>query len=156
MTTTEHAVVHSTFVIERSYPTSPRRVFNAFADPKAKAQWFGSDDFPSSHYELDFRVGGREINRGGPPDGPVFTYDSRFADIVSNERIVTTYEMYMGEQRISVSVATLEFTPEGSGTRMVYTDHGVYLDGLDTPEQREHGTQELFNALGLALARATI
>jgi uncharacterized protein YndB with AHSA1/START domain len=154
MTTTEHSVLHSTFVIERTYPASPRRVFNAFADPAIKSHWFGSDDFPSSHYALDFRVGGREINRGGPPDGPVYTFEARYADIVPNERIVTTYDMYMGEQRISVSVATVELVPDGSGSRMVYTDQGAYFDGLDTPEQREHGTNELFNALGAELERS--
>ena len=155
MTTTDHAVVHSTFVIERTYPAAPRRVFDAFADPQVKRRWFGSDDFPSSEYELDFRVGGREINRGGPPDGPVFTFEARYADIVPNERIVTTYDMYMGKQRISVSLATVELVPDGSGTRMVYTDHGAYLDGLDTPDQREHGTRELFNALGVELDRSS-
>ena len=28
------------------------------------------------------------------------------------------------------------------------TEHGVYLDGHDTPAQREHGTNELIDALG--------
>ena len=36
-------------------------------------------------------------------------------------------------------------------------EHGAYLDGLDTPEEREHGTIELLDALGRVLAgdRAT-
>ncbi len=34
------SVTHSTFVIERSYPTSPERVFAAFADPAKKRRWF--------------------------------------------------------------------------------------------------------------------
>ena len=35
---TERSVTHSTFVLERVYPAAPARVFNAFADPKAKAK----------------------------------------------------------------------------------------------------------------------
>ena len=36
------SIEHSTFVIERTYGASPARVFQAFADPAAKAQWFGA------------------------------------------------------------------------------------------------------------------
>jgi uncharacterized protein YndB with AHSA1/START domain len=147
-------VTHGTFVIERSYGASPQRVFAAWSDPKAKAQWFvGPDDWQSSDHELDFRVGGLEHVSGGSPDGgPTFAYDARYQDIVPDERIVTTYEMHMDDVRISVSVATIEFRPEGSGTRLVLTEQGAFLDGHDTPAQREHGTRELLENLGKALA----
>ena len=52
----------------------------------------GSVEALGSGYELDFRVGGREVNRGGPPGGPVWTYTAEFRDIVVNERIVLTTE----------------------------------------------------------------
>lgn len=69
---TERSVMHATFVIERTYDASPARVFAAWADPAAKARWFaGPDDWESGAYELDFRVGGRERARGGPPGGSV-------------------------------------------------------------------------------------
>ena len=117
----ERSVTHATFVIERTYDASPARVFAAWADPKAKARWFvGPDNWQSSNHELDFRVGGRESVSGGPDGGPVHSYDAEYRDIVPNERIVTTYEMHMDETRISVSVATVEFTPAGDGTRLVY------------------------------------
>jgi uncharacterized protein YndB with AHSA1/START domain len=146
-------VTHGTFVIERSYDATPQRVFAAWSDPKAKAQWFvGPDEWQSSDHELDFRVGGLEHVSGGSPDGgPTFSYDARYQDIVSDERIVTTYEMHMDDVRISVSVATVEFRPEGSGTRLVLTEQGAFLDGHDTPAQREHGTRELLENLGKAL-----
>jgi uncharacterized protein YndB with AHSA1/START domain len=146
-------VTHGTFVIERSYDATPQRVFAAWSDPKAKAQWFvGPDEWQSSDHELDFRVGGLEHVSGGSPDGgPTFSYDARYQDIVPDERIVTTYEMHMDDVRISVSVATVEFRPEGSGTRLVLTEQGAFLDGHDTPAQREHGTRELLENLGKAL-----
>ncbi|MCW2644988.1 MAG: hypothetical protein QOF87_4166 [Pseudonocardiales bacterium] len=149
---TARSVTHGTFAIERSYDASPQRVFAAWSDSKAKAQWFvGPDDWESSDHALDFRVGGLEHVSGGSPDGPKFSYDARYQDIVPDERIVTTYEMHMDDVRISVSVATVEFRPEGSGTRLVLTEQGAFLDGYDTPAQREHGTGELLDALGKAL-----
>jgi DNA-binding response OmpR family regulator len=36
----ERSVIHSTFVIERSYPATSERVFAAFADPTKKRRWF--------------------------------------------------------------------------------------------------------------------
>jgi hypothetical protein len=62
--------------------------------------------------------------------------------------------MDMGDVRISVSVATVELRPVGQGTQLIYTEHGAYLDGHDTPAQREEGTQELLDALGKELSRS--
>jgi uncharacterized protein YndB with AHSA1/START domain len=139
---TDRSVTHSTFVIERDYAAPPARVFAAWSDPGAKAQWFGASDF-----ELDFRVGGREVNRGGPEGGPVFTYDALYQDIVEDERIVYTYDMHLNGQRISVSVATVEFKPQADGTRLVFTEQGAFLDGFDDPRMREQGTGGLLAAL---------
>jgi uncharacterized protein YndB with AHSA1/START domain len=151
---TERSVTHATFVVERTYDAAPARVFAAFADPVAKARWFaGPEEWGPAEHELDFRVGGREISRGGPKGGPVFTYEARYQDIVPNERIISTYDMCMDETRISVSLATVALEPAGVGTRLTYTEQGAFLDGHDTPDQREHGTGELLDALGAELRR---
>jgi uncharacterized protein YndB with AHSA1/START domain len=142
-------VVHDTFVIDRTYDASPARVFTAFADPSAKVRWFGAPDDKDTPHEIDFRVGGREVLKGNAPDGgPMFTYEALYQDIVDNERIVYSYEMTMDGRRISVSVATVEFLDDGTGTRLILTEQGAYLDGLDTRETREQGTKELLDALG--------
>ncbi len=142
-------VVHDTFVIDRTYAASPRRVFQAFADQTEKLKWWGDPAIePGVNHTVDFRLGGREQMHGTIPDGPTFTYDAVYQDIVDDSRIVYTYEMTMNGRRISVSVATLEFYPTGGGTRLILTEQGAYLDGLDTMQAREHGTNELFNSLG--------
>jgi uncharacterized protein YndB with AHSA1/START domain len=150
--TDQRSVTHATFVIKRSYAAPPTRVFAAWADREAKRDWFSSPDADETGYQLDFRVGGREINRGGPPDGPLFTYEADYRDIVADRRIVYAYDMYMDDTRISVSVATVEIEPEGSGTRLTFTEQGAFLDGHDTPAQREHGTRSLLDKLEAALA----
>jgi uncharacterized protein YndB with AHSA1/START domain len=145
-------ITHDTFVIERTYDVPVAQVFGAWADPVLKARWFaGSAGALGAGYELDFRVGGREVNRGGPPGGPVYKYESEFRDIVREQRIVYTYEMYAGEARISVSVATVEFRGQDAATDLVLTEQGVFLDGHDTAAQRQHGTQLLLGALAAIL-----
>jgi uncharacterized protein YndB with AHSA1/START domain len=141
------SITHGTFVIDRSYPSSVGRVYRACTDPAVKALWFGS---PSQPLQMEFRVGGRETNRG-VQDGAEFIYEAVFRDIVENERIVTTYDMLMDGRRISVSVATMEFRPDGDGTALTYTEQGAFLDGYDKPEIREQGMQQLLDALGTHL-----
>jgi uncharacterized protein YndB with AHSA1/START domain len=144
----ERSVDHATFVVERSYDAAPDRVFAAWSDPQAKARWFGGAD---ERFELDFRVGGRERRRGIDAEGNAYTFQALYQDIVPASRIVYTYDMLVGATRISVSVATVEFRPQGAGTRLVFTEQGVFLDGHDTPARREHGMGSLLDALGAEL-----
>lgn len=153
---TRSAVLHDTFVIERTYDVPVAQVFVAWSDPVLKARWFaGSAEALGNGYELDFRVGGREVNRGGPPGGPVYSYEAQFRDIVLEQRIVSTYEMLADERRISVSVATVEFHRHGATTQLVLTEQGVFLDGLDTAAQREEGTRSLLDSLAAVLPGGT-
>jgi uncharacterized protein YndB with AHSA1/START domain len=150
----ERSTHHATFVIERTYDASPARVFTAWAEPANKARWFvGPDEWEQSDHELDFQVGGRERVSGGPPGGPVHSYDARYQDIVPNERIVYTYDMHLDDKRISVSLATVELEPEGDGTRLIFTEQAVFLDGADTEVSREQGTRSLLDNLETELER---
>jgi uncharacterized protein YndB with AHSA1/START domain len=147
------SVEHATFVVERKYEASPERAFAAWADPEAKARWYVDSD---AQLELDFRVGGRERSRGSAPDGSAYSYEALFQDIVPAQRIVYTYDMLLQETRISVSLATVEFTPEGDGdTRLVFTEQGAFLDGHESPARRAEGMGGLLDALGEELQSET-
>lgn len=150
-------VVHDTFVLERRYPASAQRVFGAWASQAAKDQWFGPDEqVEAFEHALDFRVGGREtIHARIVGQDATITLDALYQDIVDGQRIVYSYEMTMNGRRISVSVATIEFLSEGSGTVLILTEQGAYLDGLDTRAQREEGTVALLDQLGTYLDKET-
>lgn len=151
----KRSVTHNTFVIERVYPASPARVFAAWSQPEAKASWFnGPEEWELYEQGADFRVGGREFSRGGPKGGPVHSFECFYQDIVPNKRIIFSYDMRLDDVRISVSLATVEMLPEGTSTRLIYTEQGVYLDGYENPAEREHGMGELLDALGLYLQRS--
>src|SRR3954465_5406974 len=146
----ERSVTHTTFVIERIYPSTPSQVFHALADKEAKGKWFADPRQGGGKptLEMDFRVGGRETNSGGPKGGPVHYFNALYHDIVPDQRIIYSYDMHIGEQRISVSLATIELKPEGKRTRLTFTEQGAFLDGYDDPAGRERGTRELLDALG--------
>lgn len=142
----ERSVQHTTFVIERTYSASPARVFAAWANPETKAQWFPKAE------EFDFRVGGREVNRG-THEGVTYTFDAHYQDIVPDQRIAYTYSLDRDETRISVSVTTVEFQKSATGTRLIYTEQGAFFDGEDKPEYREQGTKSFLDALDAVLQR---
>jgi uncharacterized protein YndB with AHSA1/START domain len=143
------SVAHAQFTIERRYPAPVARVFAAWADPELKERWFvGPDEWERDEYALDFRVGGREVSRGGPPGAPVHTYNALYWDIVPDSRVVYTYEMLLGEQRTSVSLCTVTLSAEDNGTLLVLSEHGAFLDDLDAAQARRHGWGALLDALG--------
>jgi uncharacterized protein YndB with AHSA1/START domain len=144
----ERSAIHSTFVIERTYDAPPARVFAAWASASAKSQWWGGG---AEQLELDFRVGGSEHLTARMGDN-VYTYDALYEDIVDDERIVYSYNMHLNGAKMSVSVTTVELLAAGEGTQLRYTEQGVFLDGLDKPEMREHGTGEMLDKLAAALA----
>ncbi len=143
--TIQRSSEHATFAIERTYPAAPARVYAAWAEPDAKARWFGPTE--SDGRELDFRVGGAERFVADGPSGESYTYDARYQEIVPERRIVYGYTLDRGETRISASLVTVEIESAADGTRLLYTEQAVYLDGGDTPAMREHGTREMLQKL---------
>jgi uncharacterized protein YndB with AHSA1/START domain len=148
----DRSTVHSTFALERTYAATPARVWQAWADPAEKRRWFGPPEPAKAEHELEFRVGGQERLSVRMADGPLYKFIARLQDIVEGERFVQTYEMYLDDARISVSVTTIVFeAADDGGTKLTMTEQGVFLDGLDDPAEREHGTGEMLNALGTYL-----
>src|ERR1700679_3149496 len=101
----EPSVIHSTFVIERSYPKPPELVFSAFADAAKKRRWFAEGhSHKVEEFEMDFRVGGTERARyrftaGTPFEGIAITNEGSYQDIVPNRSIVTASTMTFGDKR---------------------------------------------------------
>lgn len=147
---TQRSMQHATFEIGRIYDASPAQVFGSWADRESKAQWFGPGG-SDGELALDFRVGGREHFTVPMPDGRTFGYDAHYHEIVPDQRITYAYSVDFDESRISVSLVTVEITPVGDRTRLRYTEQAVYLDGLDTPADREQGTLEEFKKLDAVL-----
>jgi uncharacterized protein YndB with AHSA1/START domain len=132
---------HHQFVIERDIAAAPALAFHAWADKDAKDAWFrGPGDWKLLERHFDFRTGCSERVKGQHPSGMISDFQCRYSDIVPDQRIVYTYDMYVGDKRISVSVVTVEFVPSTLGTNLKLTEQVVHLDGYPTPEDRKCGT----------------
>ena len=144
----ERSEIHATFVVERNYPVPVSAVWHALTDNDARDQWFGGgSEFDVHEKSHDFRVGGNAVEDGQWRGGPTSRFVSTYTDIIDQQRIVFTYDMWVDDRHISTSLTTIAVEPDGDGTRLTYTEQGVHLDGLDTVEGREEGTRGLLDNL---------
>lgn len=158
MTATEPTTIHDTFVVEHNYPQPPERVFGSFAQIERKRRWYADGDHELKAFEMDFRIGGSELlhyrfKEGHPISGSEIVNASGYHDIVPNQRIVVTSKMSLNGKPISITLVTLEFLPSGTGTDLVLTNQGTYVDWPDGAKMLEHGWKGLLESLGNDLAR---
>jgi uncharacterized protein YndB with AHSA1/START domain len=152
------SVIHNTFVIERNYPHTAKKVFAAFADVGKKRRWFAEGhSHEVEEFSVDFRVGGIErsayrFKEGTPFPGVPLVSEAVYLDIVDDRRIVQAANMSIGDKRISATMVTIELQPTDTGTKLVCTHQGAFFEGADGPQMREQGWRKLFDQLDASLA----
>ena len=110
---------------ERFVSASPAEVFDAIRDPERLARWWGPDGFTNSFHVFDFKPGGDWKHDMTGPDGTVYPNESRFLEIVPNEKVVIEHIATVHHFLLTI---TLTETPEG--TRI------DWHQDFDTPEER--------------------
>ena len=112
---------------------------------------------------VDFREGGTEKSRFRHLKGEeifgektIFGNETVFNEIVPNERIIFTYSMDRNGVRFSVSLASVELSAAGAGTRMVFTEHAAFFEGGDGAQMREAGWRELSDKLDQYLTKGAV
>jgi uncharacterized protein YndB with AHSA1/START domain len=144
--------VHDSFTLERTLDASPARAFAAFTTPQGKQKWFhGPPGWVTTVEAFDVRPGGRERAVTRSTDGVAHTFEAVYFDVERDRRLVYAYEMHLDARRISVSLATVEFTPDGAGTHLKITEQGVFLNGYDDAGSRERGTRDLLDRIVASL-----
>jgi len=131
-------VQHTTFVIERELAASPHHAFRFFSEPALKLRWNECHpDWSVLEDRVEFRVGGVEAKRWRTGEG----------DIVPAQRIIYAFDMTLRGERLSASLATVEFKPSASLTRMLFTEQMAYLGDEKSMRARIDGTGSGFDRL---------
>lgn len=153
-------VAHGQFTVEREYPVPPARVFAAHANADEKIQWFAKPDHEFieaiEEFTLDFSVGGSERLVARLASGKQMLLETRYWDIVENERIIATYDVVIGGRRLSVSLWSVQLFATEAGTKLVTIEDGAFLDELDNASQRIEGVTYDYDNLGVYLERAAV
>jgi uncharacterized protein YndB with AHSA1/START domain len=137
---------HATITLEHSYSAPVERVFSQFADPVARAAWSAPSEEVLVYDESDFRVGGKDVFRCGPKGNPKFRGETRYLQIVPNERVVSS-ETLDTDQPLAVALTTLEFEPTNGGTNLTVTVQIVSFAGPDMIRGYESGNKSALENL---------
>jgi uncharacterized protein YndB with AHSA1/START domain len=110
--------------ISRYFDAPPEMVYRAFTDPDQLAQWFAPLVFhvPRATVDIDAQTGGHwritMVNNDNPDlRAPI---NATFSKVIEN-RILVGYEIAQGFPGVpdgTKVTLTVEFIPEGSGTRL--------------------------------------
>lgn len=138
---------HATIILERSYRAPVERVFSEFADPGARARWSPPSNEVLIYDVTDFRAGGRDAFRCGPPSDPKFRGETLYHLIVPNKRVVSSETLDADGQRLAVSLNTLDFEATGEGTNLRLTVQMVSLVGAGMIQGYESGNKSALENL---------
>jgi uncharacterized protein YndB with AHSA1/START domain len=151
----EPKVVHSTFVVERSFPKPVETVFAALSKPEKVSKWFAEGaGHDLLEFNLNFTEGGTQhlvyrMKEGTPVAGKVIDNEARFQEIIPNDRIVMVTTMKFEGKRILASQITFELVPSTKGTDLITTHQGAYFDGdpMQMSMRLEEGWKGLMDRL---------
>ena len=152
-------VIHSTFVVERSFPKPPEIVFAAFADPAKARRWYAEGEgHDLDEFTSDFRVGGTQrlryrLGPGTPVAGMTINNQAHYQEIQPNRRIVTAQTMDLEGKRILAAQVTVELLPNGNGTDLIPTNQGAYFESGLSPQMLEAGWRGLLETLARELEK---
>lgn len=135
-------------VITRIFDAPRNLVFKVWTDPEHIKNWWGPGPFTAPRCEVDLKVGGEYIYVMRSPDGQEFPVQGKFIEIVKDEKLVYTDDMFkqadMWKMMIGGKVGpdvdfstiqlniTVKFEDVGSrSTRLTLTTRFVYNDVRD-------------------------
>jgi uncharacterized protein YndB with AHSA1/START domain len=95
---------------QRSIDAPISDVFRAFSDPGKLSRWWGPEGFTNSFSEFELREGGYWRFTMHGPDGADYPNESRFIEVVPNNRVVI--EHLLGHHFI----LTISFIADGGST----------------------------------------
>ncbi|HVS93850.1 MAG TPA: SRPBCC domain-containing protein [Mucilaginibacter sp.] len=81
-------------VITRIFDAPKELVFKVWTEPEHIKNWWGPKPFTAPRCEVDLKVGGEYIYVMRSPDGQEFPVQGKFIEIVKNEKLVYTDDMY--------------------------------------------------------------
>jgi uncharacterized protein YndB with AHSA1/START domain len=134
--------------IARRFRASPEKVFAACTDPTVMARWFGPKDFRVTELNAEVRQGGTFAFRMVGPPGEMAA-GGTYELVEPPTRLVHTWRWTDGLAEFPpdgiTSRITYEFSADGSGTRLTFTQEG--LPDQDEADSHEQGWSEALDKL---------
>ncbi len=121
--------------IKRRIKAPAAKIFAAWTQPQALAQWFGPEQISTSRAEIDAHVGGRFRIVMNDADGERHEVSGVYREVVPNEKLVFTWAWVTMPER--ESLVTVQLKPDGDATMLTLT-HEQLFDAA-TRDSHRHG-----------------
>ena len=135
----------SSLTLVRRIAARPSIVFEAMTTSEGLAAWFGPDDLPVVHAQVDAHVGGAYRVRFRRFDGSEHEACGEFLELVPPRRIVMSWRWALGgtaEERGRTSRIEVELRPIEGGTELTFT-HAALWDEESAQKHTEGWTGAL-------------
>jgi uncharacterized protein YndB with AHSA1/START domain len=143
--------------LERVLGARPERIFAAWTDPELLRRWWAAQaDWTTPEATTDVRVGGRYRLSMQDPTGATRTVFGEYLEVDPPRRLVYTWQWEPHPEmptESNVTVVTVEFVAEGSGTRVVLEQRG-FVDEADR-DRHEHGWGQCLDNLERRVIRGS-
>jgi len=126
--------------ITRVFDAPRALVFEAWADAKHLAQWWGPKGFTNPVCEMDARIGGKLRMHMRAPDGTIYPMKGEIRELVAPERLVfTSIAVDAAGRHLLEGLTTVTLADEGGKTRLtlhakavaVVEEAVAYLQGME-------------------------
>lgn len=144
--------VHDTIRLNRRIDAPVADVWNAYADSVARAQWSVPAGEKLVYEQTDFREGGHDSYRCGPPETLTFRAEVEYSRIVPNELIVYSETVKHEGQPIATGHVTWEFESDTEATLVTITSQIVSFVGSEMIDGNRNGHTKALEQLGRHLA----
>lgn len=132
-------ITHDTLTFAQPVRACSSVVWAAFADSKQRAIWGVPVGEAQMYDESNFRVGGRDRYRCGPPQTLEFQGVVDYVHIIPESLIVHTDTVTIGDRTLTVALLTWEFEGAGDTTVTRLTDQVTSFVGTDTIDGHRTG-----------------
>lgn len=123
-------------------------VWTAYSDSAARAQWGVPAGEAMVYDESDFREGGRDRYRCGPPESLDVEAQVEYTRIVPHELVVYTETVRTAGQPLATGVVSWEFAADGDGTVVSVVSQVVSFVGEPMIDGTRNGHAKALDQLG--------
>ncbi|MEM6439600.1 MAG: SRPBCC domain-containing protein [Pseudomonadota bacterium] len=148
-------MTHDTVVFDRTFPVSPQRLFEAYADPKQREAW--SPPFDGVEVRIDrseVRTGGTETSRCGPTGDLKWRMEVAYHKVGPGAHICFTEALWEGDLLMTVSQSTFEISAAPEGCRLKLTDQVASYIGREGIDGHREGYARSLDNLAVMLVAA--
>ena len=105
-----------TFILDRSFPLPPARMWTLMTASEYREIWGAPDDNQVLEtITSDFTVGGVERHRCGPKENPEFEVATRYYNIDAPNTVTFTEQIEAGGMALGAALVTYELTSSTTG-----------------------------------------